>query len=132
MEQIERKDRTIYIKMLILTAIMFAIVVSFAFSLKNVLSLLAGAIISFINIYWLQKIIIAMAKEGKISGKNGLSMALKILFIFGSITILILKTPINLLIFLFGLSILPLVIFFDSFIMITKHLGGKEDGSGRT
>lgn len=132
MEQIEKKDKTIYIKMLVLTIIMFAIVVIFAFSLKNILSLLAGATISFINIYWLQKIILKMAKEGKISGKNGLSMAFKVLFIFGSITILILKTPINLLIFLFGLSILPLVIFFDSFIMITKHLGGKEDGSGRT
>lgn len=132
MEQIEKKDKTIYIKMLVLTIIMFSIVVIFAFSLKNILSLLAGATISFINIYWLQKIILKMAKEGKISGKNGLSMAFKVLFIFGSITILILKTPINLLIFLFGLSILPLVIFFDSFIMITKHLGGKEDGSGRT
>lgn len=132
MEQIEKKDKTIYIKMLVLIIIMFAIVVIFAFSLKNILSLLAGATISFINIYWLQKIILKMAKEGKISGKNGLSMAFKVLFIFGSITILILKTPINLLIFLFGLSILPLVIFFDSFIMITKHLGGKEDGSGRT
>lgn len=118
--------------MLILTVIMLAIILIFAFSLKNILSLLAGSIISFINIFWLQKIITNLAREGKISSKNGISMALKVLFIFGTITILILKTPINLLIFLFGLSILPLVIFFDSFIMITKHLGGKEDGSGRT
>lgn len=132
MEQSEKKDNIIFVKMLVLTIIMLLIVVFFAFSLKNILSLLAGAIISFINIYWLKKIIVKMTQEGKISGKNGLSMALKVLFIFGSITILILKTPINLLIFLFGLSILPLVIFFDSFIMITKHLGGKEDGSGRT
>lgn len=132
MEQSEKKDNIIFVKMLVLTIIMLLIVIFFAFSLKNILSLLAGAIISFINIYWLKKIIVKMTQEGKISGKNGLSMALKVLFIFGSITILILKTPINLLIFLFGLSILPLVIFFDSFIMITKHLGGKEDGSGRT
>ncbi len=132
MEQIDKNDRAIYLKMLILTFIMLVIIIFFAFSLKNILSLLAGAIISFINIFWLKKIITSLAREGKISSKNGISMAFKVLFLFGTITILILKTPINLLIFLFGLSILPLVIFFDSFIMITKHLGGKENGSGRT
>ncbi|MCX7770442.1 MAG: ATP synthase subunit I [Proteobacteria bacterium] len=120
-----KETNKLFLKMFIISGIIFLIILVFAFSLKNILSFLAGALISFINIYWLQKIIFKLTTEGKVSAKNGISMGLKVLFVFGSITILILKAPINLLIFLFGLSILPVVIFLDSFAMIIKHLGGK-------
>jgi uncharacterized membrane protein len=127
MNQIEKEENTkaLFLKMLVATLLIFIGIIVFSFSLKSILSFFAGAVISFINLYWIQKIVQSLAKEGRISSKNGLSMAFKVLFVFGSITILILKTPINLLIFILGLSILPVVIFFDSFVMIIKHFGGK-------
>lgn len=132
LNQSEENYKFTFIKMLIVTIILLIFVIIFALSIKNITSLLLGAVISFINVYWLQKIIISMAKEGRITKKTGISMGLKVLFIFGSITIIILKTKINILIFLLGLSILPVVVFLDSFKMILKIFGGMSNGGSRT
>jgi hypothetical protein len=132
-EKIQNREiKPIFLKMVIITLIMLIAVSIFSFSLKNISSLLLGAIISFVNMLWLQKIILSLASDKKITKKTGISMGLKVIFIFGGITIIILKTKINILIFLFGLSILPVVVFFDSFIMIIKTFGGMDNGSSRT
>ncbi len=125
-------SKSIFLKMATITLIMLIAVFIFAFSLNNILSLLIGALISFINLIWVRKIILSLASDKKVTKKTGISMGLKVIFIFGSITLIILKTKINILIFLFGLSILPLVVLFDSFIMIIKTFGGMNNGSSRT
>lgn len=129
-EEYNRKN--LFLKMGIVAVSMLLGVSIFAFSLKNMLSFIAGALISFINMYWMEKIILQLCTEGKISKKAGIGWGLKILFIFGSITILILKAPINILIFLLGLSILPVVVFFDSIKMVLKTFGGMKNGSRRS
>jgi len=132
-EETQNNDsKTIFLKMAIITLVMLIGVSIFAFSLNNILSLLIGALISFINMVWVRKIILSLASDKKVTKKTGISMGLKVIFIFCSITLIILKTKINILIFLFGLSILPVVVLFDSFIMIIKTFGGMNNGSSRT
>lgn len=91
------------------------------FSLKNLLSFFLGAFIITLNFYWLKKLASKLITDGQFKKKTAIEWAAKILVVFGSISLIILKFPINILIFIFGLSILPIAVLLSSFILYFKR-----------
>jgi len=95
------------------------------FSYTNLLSYLSGGIIALLNFVWLKRLIKNFVTEKKFTKKAGIEWGLKVLIIFGLITFFILKTKINILIFLSGLSILPLAVIIQSIVGYFKFSGGR-------
>lgn len=91
------------------------------FSLKNIASFILGSVIVILNLYWLKRLALKLVSEGGFKKKLAIEWAGKILFVFGAIAIIILKTEINILIFIFGLSILPIAILFNSVVLYFKR-----------
>jgi len=106
---------------LIIATLGFAIISFWQFSFKNILSYLAGAVLVTVNLYWLKRLAFKLVKEGGFKKKLAIEWGAKVLFIFGAIALIILKTEINILIFLFGLSILPIAILFSSMALYFKR-----------
>ena len=65
------------------------------FSLKNLLSFFLGAFIITLNFYWLKKLASKLMTDGQFKKKTAIEWAAKILVVFGSISLIILKFPIN-------------------------------------
>lgn len=128
MDQTNNKENIvdlIVLLMIILLIIGIGIILVFFFSFTNMLSYVAGGIISIVNFIWLKRLIKKLLSVGKFTKKSALEWGLKILMIFGIITLIILKTKINLLIFVSGLSILPFAVIIQSFISYFKSYGGR-------
>lgn len=97
----------------------------FWFSQKNLISFALGGAVSILNFLWLKRLALKLSDSGKFTKRSGIEWGIKILIIFGSITILILKAPLNILIFLFGLSILPIAVMIDGVFTFLKLFGGR-------
>jgi hypothetical protein len=97
----------------------------FWLSPKNLISFVLGGGISALNFLWLRRLVLKLSDSGKFTKRSGIEWGMKILIIFGSITILILKAPLNILIFVFGLSILPIAVMLDSVFAFIKLSGGR-------
>ncbi len=111
---------------MIVFLILGVIIISiFFFSFVNLISYLAGGAISILNFIWLKRLIKKLIGHGKFTKKSGLEWGVKILIIFGLITVLILKTKINILIFIIGLSILPFAVILQSVVSYLKTIGGR-------
>lgn len=111
---------------MIVFLILGAIIISiFFFSFVNLISYVAGGAISILNFIWLKRLIRKLIGHGKFTKKSGLEWGVKILIIFGLITVLILKTKINILIFIIGLSILPFAVILQSVVSYLKTIGGR-------
>ncbi len=95
------------------------------FSYSNLISYLSGGLIAILNFLWLKRLIKKLADEKKFTKKAGIEWGLKIIIIFGLITFFILKTKINILIFLSGLSILPIAVTAQSIAGYFKFSGGR-------
>ncbi len=91
------------------------------FSLKNIASFILGSAIVILNLYWLKRLALKLVSEGGFKKKLAIEWGGKILFVFGAIAIIILKIEINILIFIFGLSILPIAILFNSVALYFKR-----------
>lgn len=124
METTKTKEYSIN-TLLFTTLIVFALGLLFIslwqFSLKNVASFILGAALVIINLYWLKRLALKLVSEGGFKKKLAIEWGGKILFIFGAIALIILKTEINILIFIFGLSILPIAILFSSMVLYFKR-----------
>ncbi len=93
----------------------------FRFSAKNLISFFLGAFLVTLNLYWLKRLGTKLLQEGGFKKRLAIEWGCKVLVIFGAITIIILKSSINLLIFLFGLSILPIAIIFSCVVLFLKR-----------
>lgn len=128
MSKSEKKENTldlIVLLMIVLLIIGVVVIFVFFFNINNILSYLSGGVISIINFIWLKRLIKKLISVGRFTKKSAIEWGVKILFIFGLITFFILKTKINILIFISGLSILPFAVIVQSFISYFKSFGGR-------
>lgn len=91
------------------------------FSPLNLISFFLGAFLVTLNLYWLKRLASKLLREGTVKKGLAIEWGAKILVVFGAITIIILKFKINLLIFLFGLSILPIAVLLSSLVFYFKR-----------
>lgn len=116
---------TVIVLMIVFLVLGGIAILMFYFSYINILSYLSGGLIAVLNFVWLKRLIKKFIGEGKFTKKSGLEWGLKILIIFGVISLLILRTKINILIFIFGLSILPLAVILQGLLSCFKIFGGR-------
>jgi hypothetical protein len=98
-----------------------ALVALINFSFINLTSFFLGAFIVTLNLYWLKRLASKLLAEGALKRKVAIEWGAKVLVIVGAITIIILKFKINILIFLFGLSILPIAVILSSIMLYFKR-----------
>ncbi|GAB4441236.1 MAG: hypothetical protein OHK0040_12560 [bacterium] len=91
------------------------------YSLINLLSFFLGACLVTLNLYWLKRLATKLIQEGTVKKTIAIEWGAKILFVFGAVAIIILKFKINILIFLFGLSILPIAVLLSSIVLYFKR-----------
>lgn len=91
------------------------------YSLINLLSFFLGASLVTLNLYWLKRLASKLMREGKVKKTLAIEWGAKVLIVFGAIAIIILKFKINILIFLFGLSILPIAVLLSSIVLYFKR-----------
>ncbi|MCX7990897.1 MAG: ATP synthase subunit I [Proteobacteria bacterium] len=128
MTQIKEKENIVDVIVLLMIILLIAgtvIISVIFFSLVNILSFISGGLISILNFIWLKRLIRKLLSAGKFTKRSGAEWGIKILIIFGLITLLILKTKINILIFVSGLSILPFAVILQSFFGYFKTIGGR-------
>lgn len=117
----ENKLDIIYNLNLALFLIGFLSIALIKFSLINLLSFFLGATIVTLNLYWLKRLVAKVLSGVGFKKMIAIEWGAKILLIFGAISIIILKFKINILIFIFGLSILPIAVLLCSVILYFKH-----------
>lgn len=92
-----------------------------SFNVTNILSFFLGAVLVTLNLYWLKRLSMKLVEVGSFKKKIAIEWALKVIVVFGCITLIVLKFKINILIFLFGLSILPIAVILSSALLYFKR-----------